>query len=203
MFDRRRRRYLVDRFQARIVLMQWAYLAVFVIAQGFLVFRPLAQKLKTDGVVGAEQAATASLFLELHQTFWPALFLILFIAGVHFVLVSHRLVGPLVRIRSVLGALRDGERPKTVKLRDKDYLTDEAKLLEELSASLRQKEDAAGESWESVQEVVDDLQVAAENERWDLVTPLLRRLEEIAGENAPERSEEDVAATSFAASPTP
>lgn len=156
--------------------MQWAYLALFICAQGFLVFRPLTKRLDEGGLVGGEQVATARLFLELHQSFWPALFVILVIAAAHSVFVSHRLVGPLVRIRHVLRALRDGERPDKVAFRTKDYLTEEASLLEDLSHTLREQEDADRAHWSEVKELVLGLEVAMESERLDVCGAIVVQL---------------------------
>lgn len=156
--------------------MQWGYLALFIAAQGILVFAPLGKRLEEGGLVGPEQAATATLFLELHKTFWPALAIILLIAGVHSVFVSHRLVGPLVRVRHVLRSLCAGERPKHVAFRTKDYLTEEAVLLENLSHRLLEEEQRNATRWEETRELVEGLEVAFGTDRLDVCTPIIEEL---------------------------
>ena len=200
MLDRRRRRYLIDRFQGRIILMQITYLVVFLFVQALLVFGPLTRKLEEGGMVGREQLATATLFLEIHKTFWPVLIVLLLVAAVHSTIVSHRLVGPLVRVRHVLRALRDGERPKRVKFRDKDYLTEEASLLEELSGALRSKEQAEAERWDRVREWSVELEAAVRNERFEQCGGLIAQIRTACGE--PTSTDADEAGTR-AAEPTP
>ena len=176
MLHHRRRLYFIDRFQARVIFMQWGYLALFIAAQGGLVFAPLGKRLEEGGLVGPEQAATATLFLDLHKTFWPALAVILVIAAAHSVIVSHRLVGPLVRVRHVLRSLCAGERPRRVTFRTKDYLTEEAILLENLSHKLLEREERDAARWGEVRELIEGLEVAYRTDRRDVCGPILEEL---------------------------
>ena len=97
---------------------------VFIFACG--IFGPLILQLQNDGVAEYEAQEAAQQFLVLHDRIWPPLILAFLLLIVHSVLTSHKIAGPLYRIRTVLDSVGKGDLSHKIVLRKKDYLKKEA-----------------------------------------------------------------------------
>lgn len=124
----KRRRLLVDRrLQGSIVshaLTAMAF-ALLVGIAGAIV--PLIWQLSDGG--SADHEGPGIIMCYLHERFWPiALISALIVAGsaLHF---SHRIAGPLVRVRRYLRRLGDGEIPPALQTRRRDFLKNEVECL--------------------------------------------------------------------------
>ena len=101
----RRKRVLIDELQYRMLRVNLAYF--FVILLVFLVslFGPLVvQLLNADGSFFARERV-AHQFLLLDDTIWLPLILTFSCLGLHSILVSHRIAGPLHQLRQLLGGI--------------------------------------------------------------------------------------------------
>lgn len=78
------------------------------------------------------RGAAADRVLTLHTRVWPAVLALICILGVHSFRVFLRLVGPLFRFRWAFEKLSRGELNFRVKLRAKDYLTQDAEIINEM-----------------------------------------------------------------------
>jgi nitrogen fixation/metabolism regulation signal transduction histidine kinase len=86
------------------------------------------------------RAATADRILSIHSRIWPAIIALVCVIGLHSFRIFHRFVGPLYRITCAFGQLKEGDLSFRVKLREGDYLHEEAKafndMLEKLSGKI-------------------------------------------------------------------
>ena len=126
-----RKKVWVDPFQTKLSLRIGGYLVVF-----FIVFVNFlcAWKMIDEGPLDPAQQ-----FIDTLRENLPVIVCLLVLVPVmawDTIRFSHRLVGPLVRIRKTIQAISEGEAVRPIKLRDGDYLTemrdDFNKMLEEL-----------------------------------------------------------------------
>jgi HAMP domain-containing protein len=138
----RRKKVLIGRLQCRFVgfLLGYFLLLMFTLV-GILVIPPVVQlSLYQDDFSVVSAAATQLLYL--HSRLWPALGLVLLLFMVHSVLFSHRIAGPLFRIRRLLKEIGAGDLGMEVAIRRKDYLHLE---VEALNGMLRNLENRIGD----------------------------------------------------------
>lgn len=131
-----RRKIVVEGFQKQFVLGQILWLCGFLVVFLALLFGPLIQPMLREGSTTAQLEA-ANQFLALHRVLWPAL--AAFLLGLAFVYVrmAHRVAGPIYRFKSVFAEVADGRLTTRVRLRERDYLTDEAAALDAMIQSVR------------------------------------------------------------------
>lgn len=75
------------------------------------------------------RGAAADRVLTLHTRVWPAVLSLICLLGIHSFRVFLRLVGPLFRFRWAFEKLGKGELNFRVRLRKKDYLTQDAEII--------------------------------------------------------------------------
>lgn len=125
---------LVRGFQQRFVLTSLGWLSMCLLALCALVFLPLMARLAQAPAEAGEAATT---FLYLHARLWPAVVAVLALTALHLIVTTHRVAGPLVRIRATLAGIRDLDWSQVVRLRKGDYLDDEAAALNDVLDGLR------------------------------------------------------------------
>ena len=135
---RRRRQYpIVDRsLQYRFLAMILIYSMTIMIFLAVSLFVPDIIKLRDEGLSFEVRAVAADRILTLHARVWPAVIALICIIGVHSFRVFHRFVGPLYRFRWAFEKVRNGDLGFQVKLRKKDYLRQEQKVLNEMIETL-------------------------------------------------------------------
>lgn len=132
----RRRRFIVDNLQYRLLVVHVVYFVIGVSIVAAVLFLPLLEQLRRTEVNPLYRREVASQLLILHERFWPALLAAFVLLGLHSVLTSHRISGPLYRFR-VLEAVKQGDLSAQVNLRKHDYLMKEAEVINEMIDSLR------------------------------------------------------------------
>ncbi len=107
----------VDQFQTRVVRRLGLYLGLYVVGLVNFLF---IGRLLTEGA-GDPVQQLAGVFVDYAPVFISLAVLVPVMAydGIRF---THRLVGPLVRIRTALRAIAGGEQVRRVKLREDDFL---------------------------------------------------------------------------------
>lgn len=114
-----RQKVWVDRFQTRLSLRIGGYLVVFfVVILNFL----FAWKMIEEGPFDPAQQ-----FLDTLRSNLPVIICLLVLVPVmawDTIRFSHRLVGPLIRLRKTMQAIADGEAVRPIKLREGDYLAE-------------------------------------------------------------------------------
>jgi methyl-accepting chemotaxis protein len=155
-----RQKYLIDGLQGRLVAVSLLYfLAILLVFAGVL-FVPLAIGLNDSNVTSPAAVDAARGFLFLHTKLWTPVLLLIGLLVTHTVVVSHRIVGPLYRIRSELKKIGSGNLFVHVKLRKNDYLEKEADSVNEMVDSLRSKIRGIEQNQKRASKMLVDLQRA-------------------------------------------
>ncbi len=128
----RRRFWVSTRLQRPFVIMALGHVALFAVITAATLFLPLM-----DAPAGGTTPKAWMLFYLNHR-FWPAAAVGLVFVALHAAFVSHRVAGPLLRMRRALREAASGEEPRPVQLRDNDYLHPEAEALNDLLEVLRE-----------------------------------------------------------------
>lgn len=143
----RRRRLLVDhRYQLRNAFVLGGSLVVYTLILGFLIFYPLQVEM-TAGATPEQQVWAADQILQLHRRVWPAVLAVAVLAGFQSVVMTHRVVGPIYRLKVAIAALKAGDFAHRVTLRQHDRFKDFAEALNGLAAGLQQAE-AERKAWQ-------------------------------------------------------
>jgi len=133
----RRRRYIVDkRLQFRLLVYNGFYFLVITAAIWAGLFLPLALDLSNPNLSIAEQGEVAGKILYLHSRLGPILLIVFVILGIHSVLVSHRIAGPLYRFKATFNQVAQGDLSKVVSIRKGDLLVNEQTKIEEMIGTL-------------------------------------------------------------------
>jgi methyl-accepting chemotaxis protein len=135
----RRRHFLVDRFQYKLLLVHVGYFFAVVLVFAAIIFAPAIAKLRNETLSWEQKQEAANQFLSLHSHLWPAVFVLLVLLIVHSVLLSHRIAGPLYRFRQVFGSITEGDFSVRAIIRKRDYLSREAAVIDEMVDSLGER----------------------------------------------------------------
>jgi hypothetical protein len=126
-----RKKVWVDRFQTKLTLRIAGYLVVFFVVFSNCLF---AWKMWDEGPIDPAAQFVDTLRSNAHV--FVLLLVLVPVMAWDTIRFSHKLVGPLVRIRRTMQAIADGQPVRPIKLREGDYPTelrdDFNKMLEEL-----------------------------------------------------------------------
>jgi hypothetical protein len=125
--------------QLRLVSISLGYLVFYVAALAAALFVPLMFQLNAADLNSAEARELAISVLYLHKHFWPVSLLSLAVITLHSILTTHRVAGPLYRFRQIIDSIQGGTIPRPGRLRRRDFLQPEMKLINEMLESLRQR----------------------------------------------------------------
>ena len=134
-FQKRRNYFIEKRFQLKYsiltMLLLLAYSFLFVI----IIFAPYILTLYLDYPL-VEKTEAARAILLLHAKVWPGIGIVILLFGIVSIYVSHKVAGPIYRLKKTLAEVTSGNLNVTVKLRKWDDLKDLADhvniLIEEL-----------------------------------------------------------------------
>jgi methyl-accepting chemotaxis protein len=125
----RRRKFFIDKqLQTKVVLVTIIVLLVQTLVVVAAIFSPYMMILSSEAL-SPEKVNAARAFLLLHGRVWPAVFAIILLFGALSIFLSHRIVGPLYRIKKCISELADGNLNIVVTLRKHDELQDLADLV--------------------------------------------------------------------------
>jgi nitrogen fixation/metabolism regulation signal transduction histidine kinase len=95
-------------------------------------------KLKHPGSeVDRHLVETAHSILYLNSLFWPAALALLVFIFSHVIYTTHKIAGPIYRLRKVIMQVANGDVSQNFVIRKGDYLTKEAKCLNEMINNIR------------------------------------------------------------------
>lgn len=135
----RRKRFLVmPKYQLAVALRVFFFVLLYSLPLAFLIFYPLQQELMA-ATRPEEQVWISRLILELHARMWPGLLAVAVLVGLHAILTSHRIVGPLYRIDKVLKGMAAGDYSYRITLRRGDGLQELADVVNHLGEQLNQR----------------------------------------------------------------
>lgn len=136
----KRRQYIVDKgIQYRFVSIVLLYLLILFFITLLIIYLAGWERLiiKLSNVY--PQAMLAAILNNVYLRLYIGFIFVLSIAVISAVVVSHKIAGPLVRIKWALRQLAEGNFDIVVKLRKNDQLEDVAKLINNLAQSLKKK----------------------------------------------------------------
>ncbi len=133
------RKYIVHRFQYRLVANTLVYVAAVILVFVGVLFAPLMVVLNSDALDSPAVQSAAHQFMTLHARLWPAVFLLAALLLVHTIIFSHRIAGPLERIRGELKKIGDGNLTVQVRIRKHDYLHEQVGSVNSMVEGLRKK----------------------------------------------------------------
>lgn len=131
-----RRRFIIDRVQIRLLVGNCVYLlsvSLFLVIAGIV---PLIRTLDDVRLSAEQRDSAARQVLSLNEGLWIVLGLIVALCVIHSVLVSHRIAGPLYRVKHSLGQLAAGDLSVRVRTRRADYLVREVACINRAIESL-------------------------------------------------------------------
>ena len=146
----RRKHVLIDELQYRLLRVNIAYFVVIFAIFITSLFAPLIAQLLMDDGSFVDRQRAAQQFLLIDGTVWFPLLLTFLCLITHSVFVSHRIAGPLVRLRRVLGAVGDGDLAVRATLRQKDYLGREQAVINEMVSKLSTRVSAVADTAEDI-----------------------------------------------------
>ena len=156
----KRRKYLIDNRQYRFIVGGLVYFGAVIFVFAGVVFGPVIIQLQSGSTSSPEVQQAGREFLILHTRLWAPLFFLLVLLMWHSMRASHRIVGPLYRIRSVLKAVAEGKLTERVNLRKRDYLIKEADSVNAMVDSLKEKLDVLRREHRGANEALDNLRRA-------------------------------------------
>jgi methyl-accepting chemotaxis protein len=135
-------------------------------------------KLHNTPLSSPEAGTIGYQFTILHDSVWPAFPIALLLILVHSVFFSHRIAGPLYRFRNVFKAIAQGDLTVQTKIRDHDYLQQEADGLEHMVVELRSKLSEIKTDCQTFDDLVGELKLALQRNSVEDATDVTTRLEE-------------------------
>lgn len=175
------RRYLLwDTVQPRFLAVSVAHQSLVFLTFAGSLFIPLMIKLHDAPLSSPEAGSIGTQFTILHDSVWPAFPIAIVLILVHSVFFSHRIAGPLYRFRNVFKAIGQGDLMVQTKIRDHDYLQQEAESLEDMVGELRSKLAEIKTDCHAFDELVADLKLALQRNSLKDATAVTAKLEQRA-----------------------
>jgi nitrate/nitrite-specific signal transduction histidine kinase len=145
-----------------------------------MVFILNQQVIRSDLSVDQKQEFT-SLMSSFASRMWPAMWVLFLFMVLHVLYVSHKIAGPLYRIRSVLSYVGSGNLKARAKLRKGDFLNQDADAVNQMAAELDERISRMREEWtaanKSLEGLAESIEAASRKEARRCVNDLRDRME--------------------------
>lgn len=135
--QKRRIYYIEKKFQTKYILLTIFLLLTYTFAFIFIIFSPYILTLYFDFYSLSEKAEAARTLLLLHSTVWPGIAGIILLFGALSIFTTHKIAGPLYRLKKTIGEIINGNLDVRVKLRKGDDLKDLAEHVNMLAEELK------------------------------------------------------------------
>ncbi|MGD0280127.1 MAG: hypothetical protein ABSC11_12570 [Smithella sp.] len=135
-FQKRKNYFIEKRFQLKYMLLTVILLLVYSFIFVIIIFSPYMLTLYFDYPL-AEKAEAARALLLLNARVWPGIGVVILLFGAVSIFISHKVAGPLFRLKKTLSQVTEGNLNVVVKLRKWDDLQDLADHLNILIEELR------------------------------------------------------------------
>jgi hypothetical protein len=140
---RRRRTFIVDRrFQYNLIARAVVFILFTILVMGVGLFLPMVRGVQQSPQDPSTDYDTVTAFLYMHEHFWPMAAVVMVVALLGVVHVSHRIAGPLVPFKRDLRAVGEGRFPRPLVTRPGDYLKEEVEIFNEMVEGLSTRFDA-------------------------------------------------------------
>ena len=132
-----RKNYFIDRnLQTRYIVLMVVVLIVHTLIVLAAVFSPYIMMLSFDFPLDTRSEA-ARAFLLVHANAWPVIGGFIILVGILTLFVTHRIAGPIFRLKKGIRDIADGHLNEKIHLRSKDEFHDVAEELNALAARFR------------------------------------------------------------------
>jgi methyl-accepting chemotaxis protein len=175
------RRILVDSFQVRIVGVAVLHFLLVILIFSVALFAPSIMVLKTGAISLPHVQNAAHEFLILNTRVWAPLIGAFMLLVLHNLLVTHRIAGPLFRLRRYLEAVGGGDLSAPIRFRKGDYLQKEAEVASRMVASLRTRISAVEDRLDRLNEAWMDVRTSLGDDIADELERKLDALDECFG----------------------
>lgn len=135
--QKRRIYYIEKKFQTKYILMTIFLLLTYTFAFIIIIFSPYILTLYLDFYSLAEKAEAARTLLILHGKVWPGIGGIILLFGALSIFITHKIAGPLYRMKKSISEIIKGNLDVKVNLRKRDDLKDLAEHVNMLAEELR------------------------------------------------------------------
>jgi len=135
--QKRRIYYIEKKFQTKYILLTIFLLLTYTFAFIIIIFSPYILTLSLDFYSLSEKAEAARTLLLLHSKVWPGIGGIILLFGALSIFITHKIAGPLYRLKKSLSEINEGNLDVKVKLRKGDDLKDLAEHFNILAEELR------------------------------------------------------------------
>lgn len=135
--QKRRIYYIEKKFQTKYILLTIFLLLTYTFAFIIIIFSPYILTLSLDFYSLSEKAEAARTLLLLHSKVWPGIGGIILLFGALSIFITHKIAGPLYRLKKSLSEINEGNLEVKVKLRKGDDLKDLAEHVNMLAEELR------------------------------------------------------------------
>lgn len=135
----KRRRLLIDKTQYKLLgvyLVHFVAVLVIVFSALVIVF---TRQLEHSSLTAFQRQEVAAKIMWFYGQMWPFMWGIFMLLFIHSIYVTHKIAGPLYRIREVLKMVKRGNLTAKVKLRSGDYLRAEEQAVNEAIQSIHDK----------------------------------------------------------------
>jgi methyl-accepting chemotaxis protein len=137
--DHRQKRLVNKSLQLRFLAMTLIYSTILVLVVALILFVPDIVQMGDQSRSLDLRAAAADRLLAKHVWVWPSALVAILIISFHSFHTFYRVVGPLHRFHAVLDDVASGTVRYSMKIRAKDYLSQEAETLDEMLRVLVEK----------------------------------------------------------------
>jgi len=135
----KRRKLLIDKSQYRLLVVYLVhFIAVLVIVFSAFVLL-FTRQLENSSLTAFQQQEVAGKIIWFYGNMWPFMWGIFMLLVVHSIYVTHKIAGPLYRIRNVMWSVGSGDLTRRVSLRNRDYLKEDAKVANEAIDKIHKK----------------------------------------------------------------
>lgn len=136
-FQKRRNYYIDKQFQTKYMLLTMLLLLAYTFAFLIIIFAPYILTLFLEGYSLAEKAEASRALLFLHGTVWPGIACVILLFGALSIYVTHKIAGPMYRIKKSIAEITDGNLELNITLRKGDDLKDLAEHINRLTGEMR------------------------------------------------------------------
>jgi methyl-accepting chemotaxis protein len=177
----RRKKLLIDGSQRQLLGVYFVhFMVVLVVFFAAMVFI-LNQEVIRSGLSVDQKQEFTSLMASFASRMWPAMWVLFLFMVLHVLYVSHKIAGPLYRIRSVLSYIGSGNLTSRAKLRKGDYLLQDADAVNQMATELDGRIGRMRDEWtaanKSLEALADSIEAASRKEARKSLEELRERME--------------------------
>lgn len=155
----RRRKYFIDKkYQTKYILLTVILLLIYTLLFALIIFIPYMVPLSSDLPL-PEQTAAARTLLTLHANVWKPLGLVIVIMGILSIFISHRVAGPVYRIKKDLDSVIAGDLSTCIRLRRGDDLQELADKFNQMIGDMRLLVATLKRDHDGLSRQIDDLEL--------------------------------------------